>query len=51
MRVDYSRLLNKVAMKLGTNSSDSANNEGPQDNLDSMVNLARELAGVSPFRL
>ena len=51
MRVDYSRLPNKVAMKLGTNSSDSANNEGLRDNSDSMVNPARELAGVSPFRL
>ena len=51
MRVDYSRLPNKVAMKLGTNSSDSANNEGLHDNSDSMVKLAHELAGVSPFRL
>ena len=52
MHVDYSRLPNRVAIKLGMDSSDdSANNKGLHDNSDSVVNPARELAGVSPFRL
>jgi hypothetical protein len=50
MHVDYSRLRNRVAIKLDMKSSDSANNKGLHDISDSMVNPARKLAGVSPFR-
>jgi hypothetical protein len=38
MHVDYSRLTNKVAIKLGMNSSYSANNKGLHDNSDLVVN-------------